>query len=71
MEKILKETIGLLKKKDKASKGHCGYTIINLAKELKVSEKEIKPILNFLYKKNMLTIYKGVNNKHIKWKSIE
>lgn len=68
MQELLKKSVDYLKQLHKDSNGHRGITYIKLASELKCKESDLKSILNFLHKKNMLTIYNGVNNKHIKWK---
>ncbi len=67
MKEMLKDVVVFLKEMDKKSKGHKGITLVKLSKELNYKENELKDVLKFLNKKNMLVIYNGINNKHIKW----
>ena len=67
MKEMLKDVVVFLKEMDKKSKGHTVITLVKLSKELNYKENELKDVLKFLNKKNMLVIYNGINNKHIKW----
>ena len=62
MKEMLKDVVVFLKEMDKKSKGHNGITLVKLSKELNYKENELKDVLKFLNKKNMLVIYNGINN---------
>ncbi len=62
------KVLELIKHQHEKSGGHCGLYLVDLKKELNISQAKLKEELNELYTKEKITVCQGIHGKLIKYK---
>ena len=63
--KLKNKVVDILELKKASSAGHCGFTITQIHSQLNGDLKQLKQIMNELFKENIINIRHGIHGKLI------